>query len=100
MAGRSKVELFEQIRVARRDDPSVSVRELARRFSTHRRMVHLALASPVPPRRKVQERASSVMDQIGQLINPTLAKVKRPSAPVVRSTSAIQPIGHVVAGGG
>ena len=63
MAGRSKVELFEQIRRARRDDPSVSVRELSRRFSTHRRMVHLALASAVPPPRKVQERASPVMDR-------------------------------------
>lgn len=69
MAGRSKVELFEQIRVARRDDPSVSVRELARRFSTHRRMVHLALASPVPPPRKVQERASPVMDQWAPIVD-------------------------------
>jgi transposase len=63
MAGRSKVELFEQIRRARRDDPSVSIRELARRFSTHRRTVHQALASAVPPPRKVQERSSPVMDQ-------------------------------------
>jgi transposase len=63
MAGRSKVELFEQIRRARRDDPSVSIRELARRFSTHRRTVHQALACAVPPPRKVQERSSPVMDQ-------------------------------------
>lgn len=62
MAGRSKVELFEQIRRARRDDPSVSVRELARRFSTHRRTVHQALASATPPPRKVQERSAPVMD--------------------------------------
>ncbi len=61
MAGRSKVELFEQIRRDRRVDPSVSIRELARRFSTHRRMVHLALASPVPPPRKAQVRAAPVM---------------------------------------
>ena len=63
MAGRSKVELFEQIRRARRDDPSVSVRELARRFSTHRRTVHQALDSATPPPRKVQERTAPVMEQ-------------------------------------
>ena len=43
------MELFEQIRRARRDDPDVSVRELARRFGTHRRTVRDALVSAVPP---------------------------------------------------
>lgn len=69
MAGRSKVELFEQIRRARRDDPDVAVRELARRFKTHRRMVHLALASPVPPPRKVQTRAAPVMGQWASIVD-------------------------------
>jgi hypothetical protein len=45
MAKRSKVELFEQIRRARRLEPEVSVRELARRFSTRRRTVREALVS-------------------------------------------------------
>ena len=48
----ARVELFEQIRRARRDDPGVSIRELARRFETHRRTVRDALVSPVPPVRK------------------------------------------------
>lgn len=69
MAGRSKVELFEQIRRARRDDPDVSVRELARLFKTHRRTVHQALASPMPPPRKVQVRASPVMGQWATIVD-------------------------------
>jgi transposase len=63
MAKRSKVDLYEQIRKARRDDPGVSIREMARRFGTHRRYVREALASAVPPPRKVVERASPVLDE-------------------------------------
>jgi len=55
--------LYEQIRKARRDEPEVSIRELARRFRTHRRYVREALASPVPPPRKVVERASPLLDE-------------------------------------
>ena len=62
------MELFEQIRRARRDDPDVAVRELARRFKTHRRTVHQALASPVPPPRKVQVRAAPVMGQWATIV--------------------------------
>ena len=43
MAKRLKVELFEQIRRARRREPELSIRELARRFGTHRRTVREAL---------------------------------------------------------
>ena len=49
---RSRVELFEQIR---RDHElaGLSKRELARRYGVHRRTVRQALASAVPPPRKV-----------------------------------------------
>lgn len=63
MAKRSKVALYEQIRKAHRDDPGVSVRELSRRFGTHRRNVREALASPVPSPRKVVVRPSPVLDE-------------------------------------
>jgi transposase len=62
MAKRLRVELFEQIRRARRLEPSVSIRELASRFGTHRRTVREALASPVPPARKPVMRASPAME--------------------------------------
>jgi transposase len=62
MAKRLKVELFEQIRRARRREPDVSVRELARRFSTHRRTVREALTSAVPAPRKPVTRSSPVME--------------------------------------
>ncbi len=62
MAKRSKVELFEQIRRARRREPELSIRELARRFGTHRRTVREALASAVPPPRKEVVRPSPVLD--------------------------------------
>jgi transposase len=57
------VGVFEQIRRTRRDEPDVSVRELARRFGTHRRTVREALASAVPAPRKPVERASPVLDE-------------------------------------
>jgi DNA replication protein DnaC len=49
---RSRVELFEQIR---RDERAagLSIRELAAKHRVHRRTVRQALASPVPPPRKV-----------------------------------------------
>jgi hypothetical protein len=61
MTVRLRVELFEQIRRARRVEPGVSVRELAARFGTHRRTVRDALVSPVPPARKAVVRASPVL---------------------------------------
>jgi transposase len=48
---KSKVELFEQIRIAARDQ-KLSKRALAKRFKVHRRDVSAALASPEPPKRK------------------------------------------------
>ena len=49
---RSKVELYEQIRKLHARE-RLSVRELSRRFRVHRRDVRAALASAVPPPRKV-----------------------------------------------
>jgi transposase len=52
---KSKVELFEQIRLAERDE-GLSIRALAVRFHVHRREVRLALASPEPPPRVLGSR--------------------------------------------
>jgi transposase len=48
---KSKVELFEQIRIAARDE-NLGKRALAKRFKVHRRDVRAALVSPEPPQRK------------------------------------------------
>ena len=69
MAKRSKVELFEQIRRARRVEPGVSVRELARRFSTHRRTVREALSSATPRPRKAVMRPAPVLDPFKPVID-------------------------------
>ena len=62
MPKRSKVKLYEQIRRSHERD-GLSVRELARRFHVHRRDVRLALASAVPPDRKVSERPAPALDR-------------------------------------
>ena len=48
----SRVELFEQIR-RDRDREGLSIRALAARHGVHRRAVRQALASPVPPAKRV-----------------------------------------------
>ena len=53
MRRRSRVEVFEEIRRDARLDPSLSVRQLAKRHGVHRRAVRQALVSAVPPPRKV-----------------------------------------------
>jgi len=55
----SKVELYEKIRLARRDE-LLSVRGLAARFGVHRREVRAALMSPEPAPRKTPVRAAPV----------------------------------------
>ena len=52
-----KVELYEKVRLARRDE-GLSIRALAARFGVHRREVRAALASPEPAARKVPARAA------------------------------------------
>jgi transposase len=54
---RSTVDVFASIRRDARVE-GLSVRELARRYGVHRRMVRMALASAEPPPRKVQVRVS------------------------------------------
>ena len=55
----SKVELYEKIRLARRDE-ALSVRALAARFRVHRREIRAALSSPEPAPRKAPQRAAPV----------------------------------------
>lgn len=47
-----KVELYERIRLAARDD-GLGIRALAARFRVHSRDVRAALAAPLPPERRV-----------------------------------------------
>ena len=56
----SRVELYERIRKANRDE-GLGVRALARRFHVHRRTVREALSSATPPERKVPERSSPAL---------------------------------------
>src|SRR4051794_10060933 len=69
--GSTRVELFEAIRRdARREN--ASVRELARRYSVHRRTVRQALASASPPARKVPVRKAPRLDPVKPLIDAML----------------------------
>jgi transposase len=56
----SRVELYERIRKANRDE-GLGIRALADRFGVHRRTVREALSSAVPPERKVPERSAPVL---------------------------------------
>jgi transposase len=58
----SRVELFAQIRRARRLDPRVSTRALAARYRVSRRTVGAALADALPPPRKALPPRASVLD--------------------------------------
>ncbi|MFB9739403.1 IS21 family transposase [Streptomyces thermocoprophilus] len=58
----SRVELFEHIRRDVRLDPSLSQRALAKKYGVHRRTVKQAIASAVPPPRKVPRRKFRILD--------------------------------------
>lgn len=55
------MKLYEQVRRAGEGE-QLSVRALAKRFGVHRRDVRAALASAVPPERKVAQRVSPVLE--------------------------------------
>lgn len=69
----SRVEMYEQIRRDRRNDPQVSIRTLAERYRVHRREVRRALANAVPPARKLPPpRATTVLDPVKPVIDAML----------------------------
>jgi transposase len=72
MVKRSKVELYEQIRLTH-DRDELSIRALSKRFGVHRRMVRDALSSAVPAPRKVAERPSPAIGPWKQTIDSWLA---------------------------
>lgn len=55
-----RVELYEKIRKANRDE-GLGIRALAERFGVHRRTVRQALACALPPARKAPERNAPVL---------------------------------------
>jgi hypothetical protein len=62
----SREELFERVRRDRRVDPSVSARELARRYAVSRSTVKDALAGAVPrPRKPAPPRVSKLAPVAG-----------------------------------
>lgn len=66
----SKVDLFLAMRFDH--EQGLGVRAIARKYGVHRRIVHQALASPVPPARKVPARAAPVLGPFKPLIDAIL----------------------------
>ncbi|MGH3183358.1 MAG: IS21 family transposase, partial [Streptosporangiaceae bacterium] len=66
-----KVQLFAAIRFDSQRN-QMSVRALARKYDVHRRTVRQALASAVPPGRKVPSRQSAVLDGVRAAIDEML----------------------------
>jgi hypothetical protein len=76
MAGRSRVELFEEIRRAARRD-GWSVRALAREFGVHRPTVREALVSPLPRPRKTPQREAPVLGLLKVIIDDWLREDRK-----------------------
>ena len=71
----TRVELYEQIRKASRDE-GLGIRALAARFRVHRRVVRQALRTAVPPVRKVPVRTSPVLGPWQGLVRQWLEEDK------------------------
>jgi hypothetical protein len=69
--GSKKVELFAAIRFDWQRN-QMSVRSLARKYDVHRRTVRQAIASPLPPERKVPVRAAPVREAVTGWIDEML----------------------------
>jgi transposase len=69
--GSKKVELFAAIRFDWQRN-QMSVRSLARKYDVHRRTVRQAIASPLPPDRKVPVRAAPVREAVTGWIDEML----------------------------
>ncbi len=74
MTKRNKVQLFEQIRKAHAKSENPSIRDLSRTFIMHRRMVREALASAVPPERKLLQRPAPSHDPWKVMIDAWLER--------------------------
>ena len=72
MTKRSRSTMFEEIRKAHYGEQSVSIRELARVHGVHRRTVRAALASAVPPARKVSDRLAPALGPWREIIDAWL----------------------------
>jgi hypothetical protein len=68
-----RVELFAAIRFDWQRH-RMPVRALARKYDVHRRTVRQAIASPVPPERKVPERAAPVREAVAGWVDEMLAE--------------------------
>jgi transposase len=66
-----RVELFAAIRFDWQRN-QMSIRALARKYDVHRRTVRQAISSPLPPDRKVPERAAPVLEAVAGWIDEML----------------------------